>query len=145
MSPGDRGAASTRPRRPPSIPARPVRPTEQLGTVTQAALSNAVGVEGGVWQADTGSLAYAFPSYEGTGPKTDLPAAEQNTIHQVNEEALRTGRPAVVRQSGRSQILLIHACPLRGPLQGVTAWTMTRAFTAVGPAYTQLLAGLLIL
>src|SRR5229473_3112782 len=118
---------------------------EELGTVVQAALSNAVGVEGGIWQTDIGSLTYAFPSYEGTGPKTDLPAAELNTIRQVNAEALRTGRPAVVRQSGRSQILLIHACPLRGPLQGVTAWTMTRAFTAVGPAYNQLLAGLLIL
>ena len=23
-----------------------------------------------------GSLAYAFPTYEGTGPKTDVPAAE---------------------------------------------------------------------
>jgi signal transduction histidine kinase len=118
---------------------------EELGTLTQAALSSAVGVEGGVWQADTGSLAYAFPSYEGTGPKTDLPAAELNTIRQVNAEALRTGQPAMVRQSGRSQILLIHSCRLRGPLQGVTAWTMTRAFTAVGPAYNQLLAGLLIL
>ena len=49
---------------------------EQLVTVVQTALSAAVGVEGGIWQADAGSLAYAFPSYEGTGPKTDLPAAE---------------------------------------------------------------------
>jgi len=39
----------------------------------------------------------------------------------------------------------VHACPLRGPLQGTTAWTMTRAFTAEGPAYTQLLTGLLVL
>src|SRR5438132_12548112 len=99
---------------------------QQLGSVVQAALANAVGVEGGLWQADTGSLAYAFPSYEGTGPKTDLPQAEQNTIRQVNADALQSGRPAVIRQTGRSQVLLVQACPLRGPLQGTTAWTMTR-------------------
>jgi len=118
---------------------------QQLATVVQAALSTATGVEGGIWQADAGSLAYAFPSYEGTGPKTDLPAAELNTIRDVNAEALRSDRPAGLRQPARSQVLLVHACPLRGPLQGVTAWSMTRAQTAEGPAYTQLLAGLVLL
>jgi signal transduction histidine kinase len=122
-----------------------VRLKQELVTVVQTALSNAVGVEGGIWQADVGSLAYAFPSYEGTGPKTDLPAAESNTIRQVNAEALQSGRPAVIRQTGRSQVLLVQACPLRGPLQGTTAWTMTRTFTAEGPAYNQLLTGLAVL
>lgn len=118
---------------------------QELATVVQSALSGATGVEGGIWQADTGSLAYAFPTYEGSGPKTDLPAAELNTIREVNAEALRSGRPSAVRQNGRSQILIVHACPLRGPLTSLTGWTMTRAFTAEGPAYNQLLAGLLLL
>jgi signal transduction histidine kinase len=118
---------------------------QELVTMVQTALSNAVGVEGGIWQADAESLAHAFPSYEGTGPKTDLPAAEENTIREVNAEALRSGRPAVIRQTGRSQVLLVQACPLRGPLPGTTDWTMTRTFTAEGPAYTQLLAGLAVL
>jgi signal transduction histidine kinase len=118
---------------------------QELVTLVQAALANEPGVEGGIWQADDGSLAYAFPSYEGTGPKTDLPAAESNTIRQVNMEALRSGRPAVVRQPGRSQMLILHACPLRGPLADMTGWTMTRAITAEGPAYTHLLAGLVVL
>lgn len=118
---------------------------QQLTAVTQTALASAAGVEGGVWHAESGSLAYAFPTYEGTGPKTDLPAAELNTIREVNAEALRSGRAASIRQPGRSQVLIVHACPLRGPLAGVTAWTMTRAFTAEGPAYNQLLAGLAVL
>src|SRR5438270_5424214 len=108
---------------------------QELGGVVQMALATAVGVEGGIWQSEEGSLAYAFPSYEGTGPKTDLPAAELNTIKEVNAEALRSGRPAKLRQSGRSQVLLVQACPLRGPIQGVTGWTMTRVSTAEGPAY----------
>lgn len=118
---------------------------QQLATVVRSALSGAAGVEGGIWQADAGSLAYAFPTYEGTGPKTDLPAAELNTIRDVNAEAQRSGRPSSVRQSGRSQVLIVHACPLRGPLTGATGWTMTRAFTTEGPAYNQFLAGLLLL
>lgn len=118
---------------------------QQLTAVAQTALAGAAGVEGGVWHAESGSLAYAFPTYEGTGPKTDLPAAELNTIREVNAEALRSGRQSSIRQPGRSQVLIVHACPLRGPLAGVTGWTMTRAFTAEGPAYNQLLAGLAVL
>jgi len=118
---------------------------QQLATVAQTALAGAPGVEGGIWQADEGSLAYAFPTYEGTGPKTDLPAAELKTIREVNAEAQRSGRAVSVRQPGRSQVLIVNACPLRGPVAGVTGWTMTRAFTAEGPAYNQLLAGLVVL
>lgn len=118
---------------------------QQLTAVAQTALAGANGVEGGFWQADECSLAYAFPTYEGTGPKTDLPAAELNRIREVNAEALRSGRAASIRQPGRSQVLIVHACPLRGPLPGVTGWTMTRAYTSEGPAYNQLLAGLLVL
>lgn len=118
---------------------------QQLTAVAQTALAGVPGVEGGIWQSDDGSLAYAFPTYEGTGPKTDLPAAELKTIREVNAEALRSGRAASIRQPGRSQVLIVHACPLRGPLPGVTGWTMTRAFTAEGPAYNQLLAGLILL
>jgi signal transduction histidine kinase len=118
---------------------------QQLIPVVQAALASAQGVEGGVWQADSGSLAYAFPTYEGTGPKTDLPAAELSTIRQVNADALRGERPVTLQQAGRSQVLVVHACPLRGPLADATGWTMARVFTAEGRAYTQLLIGLSVL
>ena len=117
----------------------------ELAIILKTALAPAMGVEGGFWRAEQGSLAYAYPSYEGTGPKTDLPTAELTTIGQVNAEALRSGRPAIARQAGRSQALLVHACPLPGSLQGMTAWTMTRVFTAGGPAYNQLLIGLAVL
>jgi hypothetical protein len=116
--------------------------TRQLTEIAQSALASAPGVEGGIWQASRGSLAYAYPTYEGTGPKTDVPEAELATIRSVNDEALRSGRPATVRQVGRSQVLVVHACPLPRPLAGVTGWTMTRVFTGQGQAYNQLLSGL---
>ncbi|MFC5321178.1 sensor histidine kinase [Bradyrhizobium oligotrophicum] len=118
---------------------------QDLLPVVRSALSGAPGVEGGIWQAESGSLAYAYPTYEGTGPKTDLPAAELSVIQQVNGDAQRSGRPSTAANAGRSQSLIVHACPLRGPLQNVTAWTMTRAAIAEGPAYTHLLIGLVVL
>jgi signal transduction histidine kinase len=116
-----------------------------LQDVVRVALSRATGVEGGIWQSANGSLAYAFPTYEGTGPKTDVPPAELATIRRVNLEALRTGQPVTVRQSGRSQVLILHTCNLEGPLPEVTAWTMTRVFTGQGRVYNQFLAGLAVL
>jgi len=116
-----------------------------LQVVATIALARFPGVEGGVWQRDAGPLAYAFPSYEGTGPKTDLPAAELDSIRAINADALADDRPAELRQAGRQQTLLLHACPLPGPIAGVTAWTMTRVFNGQGAGYTRLLGGLGVL
>jgi signal transduction histidine kinase len=116
-----------------------------LRDVVQAALGRMPGVEGGIWQSRGGSLAYAFPTYEGTGPKTDLPAAELSTIRQANLDVLRNERPVTIRQTGQSQVLVLHACPLEGPLAEATAWTMTRVFAGRGRAYNQFLAGLAVL
>jgi signal transduction histidine kinase len=117
----------------------------ELVGVVEATLSRASGIEGGLWQAGNGSLVYAFPTYQGTGPKTDVPAAELPTIGQVNADALRNERPVTIMQTGQSQVLVLHACPLPAPLADVTAWTMTRTFTGQGRAYNQLLIGLAVL
>ncbi len=117
----------------------------ELVAAVQTALGPSPGVEGGIWQADTGSLAYAFPTYEGSGPKTDLPVTELPTIRRVNADVLREDRPVTVHMVGRSQVEIVHACPLHGPVAGATAWTMMRAFTGASRAYNQLLIGLAVL
>lgn len=103
------------------------------------------GVEGGIWQAGVGSLAYAFPTYQGADPKTDVPQAELPRIQAVNRTALGEDRQANARYDATSQILLLTACPLPGPIPARTAWTMTRVFTLAGRSYRQLMAGLAIL
>jgi signal transduction histidine kinase len=133
FSAGRRGAAT------------PAAADTELAGVVRAALAHAPGVEGGIWRHGDGSLAYAFPTYEGTGPKTDVPTAELEAIRQINADALHGGLPITIRQVGRSQVLAINACPLRGASNGMTAWAMTRVFTGQGPAYNQLLVGLAIL
>ncbi|TNC16199.1 HAMP domain-containing histidine kinase [Methylobacterium terricola] len=114
---------------------------DQLADVVVTALAGHPGVEGGIWTASGGSAAYAFPTYEGTGPKTDLPAAEIDTIRRINAEALSADRPVAARRAARTQTLVVQGCPLRGPVQGATGWTMARVYTDQGRAYGQLLAG----
>lgn len=114
----------------------------ELTDVVNAALARASGIEGGLWQDGPGSLAYGFPTYEGSGPKTDLPVAELASIAQVNADALRDGRLRMVERAGRSQTLVLQACPVSGPIRDLTAWTMARVYTGQNPGYRNLLIGL---
>jgi signal transduction histidine kinase len=116
-----------------------------LGTLVLTALRHRGGVEGGIWQAGVGSLTYAFPTYQGAEPKTDVPQAELPRIQAVNRAAMAEDRQVSARYDAASQILLLTACPLPGPISGLTAWTMTRVFTFAGRSYRQLMAGLAIL
>src|ERR1700736_1152532 len=113
-----------------------VRETDSLGPTARTkaeyaravdhALSSFPGVEGGVWQSGLGSLAYAYPTYEGSGQKTDLPQAEEPTIRQVAETSAAARRPFEWKRDSRSQVLLISACPMTGAATSLTAWAMTR-------------------
>lgn len=114
-----------------------------LVPVINAALAGQAGVEGGIWSAGVGALAYAFPTYPGTGPKTDLPAAEEARIAAVNRDAATAEQPVLRRTVTGSQTLLLAACPLPGPYTGMTAWTMTRVQAA--PGYDRLSIGLALL
>jgi len=114
--------------------------SRDLTAAVSVALARQDGVEGGIWQTEHGPLAYAFPTYQGSGPKTDLPAAERDRIRAVNEQAAREEQPVDQGATSRSQTLLLHACPLAGPISGLTAWTMMRVQAA--PGYDRLRLGL---
>lgn len=116
-----------------------------LGAVVLTALNDKPGIEGGLWQAEAGSLAYAFPSYEGSGPKTDVPQAELPRIRAATTSALTDDRPRIARFDTGAQTLLIASCPLPGPLPSLAGWTMTRVHSFAGSTYDQLMAGLAIL
>jgi hypothetical protein len=113
---------------------------EALRAVVIVALAHQQGIEGGMWQTGTGPLAYAFPTYPGNTPKTDLPEAERPRIRSVNEQAAREEQAVLTRVPSFSQTLLLYACPLEGPLPGLTGWTMTRVIAT--PGYERLRAGL---
>ncbi|MCL2724140.1 MAG: HAMP domain-containing histidine kinase [Polyangiaceae bacterium] len=116
-----------------------------LTAVVRTALRGRPRIEGGIWQADARSLAYAFPTYQGSGPKTDVPQAELPRIQAVNQAALAGNRQASSRYDAPSQVLLLTACPLPGPIPNLTAWTMTRVVTLAGSGYRLLMTGLGVL
>lgn len=98
------------------------------------ALAGFAGVEGGLWSQPGGFRAYAFPTYEGSGRKTDLPQAEEPSILAVAAGALASGHPEEWRRESSSQTLLITACPVRSS-PGTIAWAMTRVATVGGRAF----------
>ncbi|MBV9250444.1 MAG: sensor histidine kinase, partial [Acetobacteraceae bacterium] len=114
-----------------------------LAAAVNFALARENGVEGGIWQTNAGPLAYAYPTYAGTGPKTDLPVAERDAIQAVNQEAASNERSVGRRSVSRGQSLLLDACPLSGPIPHLTAWTMTRVEAA--PDFARLRLGLGVL
>jgi signal transduction histidine kinase len=131
-----------------SRPPSDLRATELVRGLTgavQIALRDLPGVEGGIWQMEQGSLAYAFPTYEGTGEKTDLPSAEVPQIRDIAEASALDGVPLDRRRDTRTQVLLLHACPLTGPIPHLSAWTMGRVVSAGGRSYIEAMAGLGVL
>jgi signal transduction histidine kinase len=103
-----------------------------LTAAVTLALARQEGVEGGIWQREPGPLAYSYPTYQGTGPKTDLPAAERSQIQAVNEQAEREEQPVERQSSSQSQTLLLAACPLSGPISNLSGWSMMRVQSAPG-------------
>ncbi len=102
-------------------------------------------VEGGVWSASGGFLAYAYPTYEGSGAKTDIPPAEQPHITEIAQIAARGQQPQtdVVRAS--REALIVSACPLASPRKDLAAWTMTRTASGTLVAQDSLRVGLVAL
>ncbi len=103
-----------------------------LPAVVIMALAHQAGVEGGIWESGTGALAYAFPTYSGSSPKTDVPQAEIAQIRTANQQAAREDQPTFIRTASRSETLLLYACPLGGPIPDLTGWAMTRVRATPG-------------
>lgn len=118
---------------------------ELLRTVLNLVLVEAPQVEGGVWRAHGGQVAYAYPTYEGSGVKRDVPAAEQPLIVDMAARAARTRwlQTDVVR--GSREALIVTACPMRAGGQDLAVWTMTRAGGGMLDAQGSLGAGLAVL
>ncbi len=106
-----------------------------LQVLLQLVLLEAQGIEGGAWSASGGFLAYAYPTYEGSSVKSDVPRAEQAHIAELAQVAARTQRPQSDATRGAREALVVAACPLQSPQRDLVAWTMTR--TPIGTLAAQ--------
>jgi signal transduction histidine kinase len=93
----------------------PQAPTENplLSSLTASALSGMPRVEGGFYFKDGSRLlGYAYPTYQGSGPKTDIPPAEQPAILGVVQQAVESRGLVQKRIDTASDVLLFCAVPL---------------------------------
>jgi signal transduction histidine kinase len=127
----------------PPAPAKPQ--VDLLQVLLQLVLIETPHVEGGVWQAAGGQLAYAYPTYEGSGVKRDVPAAEQPLIVEMAQLAARTQQPQTDVVRGSREALIVSACPLAAPGHDLAAWTMTRTNGGALAAQDSLRTGLGVL
>lgn len=126
-------------------PVPPGPKLDLLQVLLQLVLIERPHVEGGVWQATGGTLAYAYPTYEGSGAKLDVPAAEQPLIVELARQAARTQQLQTDVVRGSREALIVSSCPLAAPAHDLAAWTMTRTSGGALSAQESLRTGLAVL
>ncbi|MBI4873785.1 MAG: hypothetical protein HY822_04020 [Acidobacteria bacterium] len=105
-----------------------------LGGISQTVLRSYPGIEGGYLEDDA-FLGYSFPTHDNPTGKTDVPAAEAESIREVGRASVAglAGAERVLR--GASDVVLIRA--QHNPRTGLTAWTMKRIAGLGDPAAQQ--------
>ncbi len=112
-----------------NIGTRPLIENDQaLAVMTQENLADIPGVEGGFYShAQSRLLGYAFPTYLGSGPKTDIPEAERPTISRLVSQTIVTKAPAHEQVERGFDAILFSAAPLFRDDQAIGAtWLMHR-------------------
>jgi signal transduction histidine kinase len=116
----------------------------ELLLLLEVAFSRFEAMEGGIWHPQEGFVAYAFPTYQGTTPKRNMPEPEIQHIVRLTTKVSSQNVPETLRYEGGREALIWHACPLSAPVHSV-AWTMIRVPIEAGTAYQELLLGEVIL
>lgn len=118
-----------------------------LTVMTSAALQRQPGTEGGFYSAAHHAVvSYAYPTYEGTGSKTDVPQAEQPMIANLCEMAISDGQAQTRTVEGESEAIVFASTPLveDGQTTGA-AWAMQRIHNIRGDAQRANLVLMLLL
>ncbi|SRR5579884_34637 len=118
---------------------------KELTFLLEVVLFEFDGVEGGFWNSNDGFVAYAFPTYQGSAAKRDVPEAERGRIAELASKALTQDKKETLRYEGSRESLILHACPLSAPEQGIVAWTMIRVPVGADTRDEGLMIGLAIL
>lgn len=106
------------------------------GALLDLHLSDRSGVEGGVWDPTQGFSAYVYPTYDGSTPKTQLPAAELPRLSALARRAQSSGTLEEDSVVGQREALIRVAMPVPGTA-GLVVWTMKRVQIAQARLLTQ--------
>lgn len=101
---------------------------QALRAIALESLANLSGLEGGFYAHSKNQLlGYAFPTYLGSGPKTDIPEAERQAITQMVGQAIVTNTQVYDQVERGFDVILFGAAPLLHNGQAVGAvWLMHR-------------------
>ncbi|WP_114812974.1 sensor histidine kinase [Paraburkholderia kururiensis] len=118
-----------------------------MHAILDVVLAQMPGVEGGFWRAADSERgifdAYAFPTYEGSGIKRDIPQAETPLILRTLRAAT-SGHAASEYVEGQQDAVIVSACPVPHRA-GLFAWTLTRVRPPLGPHGKTLVTALALL
>lgn len=113
----------------------------QLERLMDASLLPFPGIEGGIWSAAQGFIAYGYPTHGSASRKTDIPVAEQPLIVEAVERATKTAERVELLREGQRETLLLTACPLPGAPTDQVVWVLKREAQS-SQSYEHLLLGL---
>ncbi|MBI4002012.1 MAG: hypothetical protein HY348_09540 [Nitrospira defluvii] len=102
--------------------------SQALRAITQESLTDLPGLEGGFYAQTNGRLlGYAYPTYLGSGPKTDIPEAERPTITRIAGQAIAENTTIQEQLERGFDVILFASVPLNLDSHGVgAAWVMSR-------------------
>lgn len=105
-------------------------PSAQARSAAQAVLDLALrerpGMEGGFWREGPGVVAYAFPTYDGSGIKRDAPSAEMERIASTAQRARDSAGLVTDLRPGLREAVVFAACPAQADAPALVAWTLMR-------------------
>ena len=109
--------------------------TDLMHAILDVVLAQMPGLEGGFWRPADNARgifdAYAFPTYEGSGIKRDIPEAETPLILRTLR-AVSVGKAASEFVEGQQDAVIVSACAVPHRV-GLLAWTLTRVRPPLGP------------
>lgn len=122
--------------------------TDLMHAILDIVLAQMDGVEGGFWRpvgTPRGSFdAYAFPTYQGSGIKRDIPEAETPLILRTLRAASTTHAAASEFVENQQDAVIVTACPVPHRA-GLFAWTLSRVRPPLGPSGKALVTALAVL
>ena len=117
-----------------------------LTAVAALALIDSPGVAGGLWQSEAGAVATVFPTSPAPVPEAALLGGVRDRVAALAAGAQDSLAAESDRVAEGAQTLLLRACPLRGPIAGLSAFTLIRVAQPASWAALRLgLGGLLVL
>ncbi|HZG20753.1 MAG TPA: ATP-binding protein [Herbaspirillum sp.] len=136
------GSAGGTPRQPGAdgLPARSL-----MQAVIDLSLRDQAGVEGGFWHPQHEVVAYAFPTYDGSGIKRDPPGAEMERIVATAQRALDGATGVTDVRPGLREAVVFAACPVALGGVPLVGWTLKRVPVMSAGVLNQLLVAIALL